>query len=162
MRAVGTFIYTFVLALWVGGGVLYTFILTPAIFAAYPRNTAGDIVGAMMPHYFRYQFAVAALAAIVSLALWRLWPRWRRALGLALVIAALAVQAYVQWRLHPQILEVKSKVASFESDPDSPERRRFRSLHGRSMLLNLLTLMNGALLLVILPDRGTRAPDDRR
>ena len=38
MRSVGNFFYTLALALWVGGGALYTFVLTPAIFAAAPST----------------------------------------------------------------------------------------------------------------------------
>jgi len=89
MRSIGSFFYSLALAFWVGGGALYTFVLTPAIFAAYPRNTAGEIVGTMMPHYFRFQFAAAAAAALVMIALWRAWPGRRRALCLALVLARL-------------------------------------------------------------------------
>jgi uncharacterized membrane protein len=158
MRAVITLIYHLALALWVGGGVLYTFVLTPAIFAAYSRNTAGEIVGTMMPHYFRVQFAAVVVVALVLVALWRTWPARRRALCLALVIGALAAQTYVQVHLYPQILAVKSRVASFEADPDSPERKRFRSLHGVSMLLNLLLLVDGALLLALVPARDAQAP----
>ena len=149
MRAAITMIYSFALALWVGGGVLYTFVMTPAIFAAYSRNTAGEIVGTMMPHYFRFQFAAAAVAALVMVALWRAWPGRSRLLCLGLVLGALAAQSFVQWRLYPQILEVKSRVASFETAPESPERRRFRTLHGVSMLLNLLILADGTLLLAL-------------
>jgi uncharacterized membrane protein len=161
MRAVMMLVYNFTLALWVGGGVLYTFVLTPAIFAAYPRNTAGEIVGTMMPHYFRFHFAAVVVAALVLIALWRVWPSRRRAACLALVIGALAAQTYVQLHLYPQILAVKSRVESFESNPDSPERKRFRSLHGVSMLLNLLVLMDGALLLALVPARASMVPEDR-
>jgi len=157
MRAVGMYVNLLVLALWVGGGALYTFVLTPAIFAAYPRNTAGEIVGTLMPHYFRVQFAAAAVVALLLIALWRAWPGRRRALCLALVLGALAVQGFVQWRLYPQILEVKSRVASFESAPDAPERRRFRRLHGVSMVLNLLVLADGTVLLALMrPPTGGR------
>jgi hypothetical protein len=160
MRTVLSLVYDLALALWVGGGVLYTFVLTPAIFSAYPRNTAGEIVGTMMPHYFRFQITVVAIAALALIALRRWWPAGRRGLCLALVTGALVAQAFVQWRLYPQILEVKSRVASFESAPEAPERRRFRSLHGASMLLNLLVLMDGALLFVLVPPRGVRRPGD--
>jgi uncharacterized membrane protein len=153
MRAIAAFFYRLALALWVGGGALYTFILTPAIFAAYPRNTAGDIVGTMMPHYFRLQFAAAGVAALVAVSLWRAWPGRRRALCLGLLLGALAVQSFVQWGLYPRILEVKSRVASFESAPDAPERQRFRTLHGVSMLLNLTLIAAGTLLLALEPRR---------
>lgn len=153
VRSAGGYLYALALALWVGGGVLYTFVLTPAIFDAYPRNTAGEIVGTMMPHFFRFQVLAVAGAALALIALWRAWPGRGRALCLALVVVTLAVQAFVQWRLYPEILAVKSRVASFESAPDAPERRRFRALHGVSMLLNLLTLADGAVLLALLQPR---------
>jgi len=156
VRAIGGFIYLFALALWVGGGVLYTFVMTPVIFASYPRNTAGEIVGTMMPYYFLVQLAAVAVAALVMIALWRAWPAQRRVLCLALLLGALAAQSYVQWRLYPRILEVKARVASFESAPDAPERKRFRALHGVSMLMNLLVLADGAVLLAL-----ARRPADR-
>jgi uncharacterized membrane protein len=147
MLSFGRFVHVVALALWVGGGALYTFVLTPTIFAAYPRNTAGEIVGTMMPQYFRSQLAAIAVAALLTWLLRRTWPGTRRALCLGLVLGALAVQSFVLLRLYPQILEVKSRVASFESAPDAPERTRFRSLHGASMLLNLLLIADGTLLL---------------
>ena len=147
MRALGGYCYLLALAIWVGGGVLYTFVLTPAIFAAYPRNTAGEIVGTMMPHYFHVLFAVAAVATLVMLALWRSWPGQLRTLSLVLLLGALAAQSFVLWGLYPRILAVKSRVASFETAPDAPERRRFRALHGMSMALNLLVLADGMVLL---------------
>jgi hypothetical protein len=149
MRAVGSGIYLLALALGVGGGVLYTFVLTPAIFAAYPRDTAGQIVGTMMPHYFRFQLAATAGATLVAFAIRSAWPGRRRAFVLALLLGALAVQSFVQWHLYPRILEVKSRVASFEAAPDAPERRQFRALHGTSMLLNLIWIADGVLLLVL-------------
>ena len=161
MRAVLTQVYNLALALWVGGGVLYTFVLTPVIFAAYPRNTAGEIVGTMMPHYFRFQIAAVAAAALALVAFRRLWPARRRVLCLALAIGALLAQTYVQVLLYPQILAVKSRVASFESDPDAPERKRFRSLHGVSMMINLLVLVDGALLLALVPARGAQPPGEQ-
>lgn len=153
VRSGAGFLYAFALALWVGGGVLYTFVLTPAIFDAYPRNTAGEVVGTMMPHFFGFQFLAAAVAALALIVLWRAWPGRGRALCLALIVGALVVHAFVQWRLYPEILAVKSRVASFESAPDAPERRRFRTLHGVSMLLNLLVLADGAVLLALLQPR---------
>lgn len=158
MRAIGHYLYQLSLALWVGGSALYTFVLTPALFGAYPRNTAGDVVGTMMSPYFGFQFAAAAVAAVALAVLWRAWPGRRRALCLTLVVAALASQGFVQWRLYPQILAVKARVASFESSPAAPERVRFRKLHGASMALNLFFLADGMLLLALSCRPGGGAP----
>ena len=153
MRSLGEYLYLLVLAVWVGGGVLYTFVLTPALFGAYPRNTAGDVVGTMMPYYFATLLVATSLAALLLAALRRTLALRLPAVCLALALAALAAQAYVQWGLYPRILAVKAQVASFEADPDAPARRRFRALHGTSMLLNLLTLADGAVLLALVPLR---------
>lgn len=159
MRRLATVCYALALAVWAGGGAIYTFVLTPAIFAGYPRDAAGGIVGTMMPHYFATLLAATAIATAAFAALWRAWPPRLRALGLALLLASLASQAYVRWGLYPEILAVKAQVASFETDPDAPARRRFRSLHGTSMLLNVLAIAEGAALLALfaLPARGPAA-----
>ena len=41
--------YTLTLALWTGGMVLFTFIVTPAIFRSFGRDQAGEIVGYLFP-----------------------------------------------------------------------------------------------------------------
>lgn len=155
MRSLGGYLYLLALAVLVGGGALYTFVLTPAIFGHYPRNTAGDVVGTMMPFYFAAMLGGATLATVLLAALRRsLAVRWP-AVCLALALAALGIQAYVQWGLYPKILAVKGQVASFEADPDAPARRAFRTLHGTSMLLNLITILDGAVLLALVPLRKT-------
>lgn len=156
MRSLGGYLYLLALAVWVGGGLLYTFVLTPVIFGAYPRNTAGDVVGTMMPYYFTALIGAIAVAAILLLALRRTLVVRLPALCLVLALAALAVQAYVQWNLYPRILTVKAQVATFEGDPEAPARREFRALHGTSMLLNVLTLADGALLLALVRLQGQK------
>ena len=47
--------YNIVLALWVGGMALFTFIVTPVIFKSYPRDQAGEIVGRLFPGLFSIQ-----------------------------------------------------------------------------------------------------------
>jgi hypothetical protein len=148
--------FTLALALWVGGSALYTFVLTPAIFRGYPRDAAGAIVGAMMPGYFTANLAAAAAALALLPLLWRSWTPRLRALALALLLVALAAQAWVRWGLYPEILAVKGRVASFEAAPDSPDRVRFRKLHGVSMAVNLATLLEGAALLALVPLRRRR------
>lgn len=153
LRAAGAIGFTLALALWVGGGALYTFVLTPTIFHDFPRDTAGAIVGAMMPGYFAATLAAAAVATALLPLLWRSWAPRLRAVALALLLVALASGAWVRWGLYPEILAVKGMVASFESAPDSPERTRFRRLHGVSMAVNLATLLEGVALLALVPLR---------
>lgn len=151
MRAFGMLVYTLVLALWVGGIVMFTFLVTPVIFGGYGRDTAGEIVGRLMPHYFRYNLVLALLALAVLAAFWWAWAPGPRRLALLLVLTAVGVHAYVNFRLHPRMVAVKAQVASFQADPQAPARRQFRTLHGLSMALNLLALGDGVALLVLRP-----------
>jgi cytochrome bd-type quinol oxidase subunit 2 len=151
MRGALARVYLLLLALWVGGGFLYTFVVTPVLFAGYPRDTASGIVGQLMPHYFRFTLLAVAAAAAALFALRRSLGGRARAVSLALVCAALLMQATVSYGLYPRILAAKAQVKTFEADAGSPARVRFRTLHGASMALNLLTLADGAALLLLAP-----------
>jgi hypothetical protein len=78
-----------------------------------------------------------------------------------LLLCGLALQGFVHLRLYPQILAVKSQVASFESAPESEARTRFRALHGVSMALNVLSVANGALLLALVPLAASAVTETR-
>ena len=45
MRSLGGYLYLLALAVWVGGGALYTFVLTPAIFGHYAGTPPGTWSG---------------------------------------------------------------------------------------------------------------------
>ena len=57
-------VYRLAVAFWVGGVAIFTFVLTPIIFKAYSRDTAGQIVGVLFPAYFRWGLACGAVALI--------------------------------------------------------------------------------------------------
>jgi uncharacterized membrane protein len=61
-----TFLYRLAIAYWIGGATLFTFVLTPTIFKSFNRDTAGGIVGALFPGYFKWGLVcgVVALATI--------------------------------------------------------------------------------------------------
>ena len=149
MRALGIMAYNLVLALWVGGMTLFTFLVTPVLFRGYGRDTAGEIVGRLMPHYFRYNLVLILAAVAVLAAFWWAWAPVARRLSLLLLLIAVGVQGYVSFRLYPRIVAVKAQVASFEADPQAPARRQFRTMHGLSMALNLFGLADGVALLAL-------------
>lgn len=144
-------LYNLVLALWIGGIALFTFVVTPVLFRSYGRDTAGEVVGKLMPVYFRYNLVLALAGIAVLFAFWWAWSAVPRRLALVLLLAAAVVQGYVIFRLYPEIVEVKKTVASFEADPESSARKHFRTLHGLSMALNLAVLADGVALLVLRP-----------
>jgi hypothetical protein len=151
MRAMGMLLYNLVLALWIGGMTLFTFVVTPILFRSYGRDTAGEIVGRLMPVYFRYNLVLVLAGTAVLLGFWWAWSPVPRRFALVLLLAAAVVQGYVSFQLYPEIVEVKKTVASFELDPGSSSRKRFRTLHGLSMALNLAVLADGVALLILRP-----------
>ena len=144
--------YNMVLAFWVGGIAIFTFIVTPAIFRSYGRDMAGEIVGKLFSGYFLYTLVLTLLALFLFLLVARdaLLPDYR--LSLSLLILSLAVSLFVTFWVHPTTVEVKRTVASFERESaDSPGRKKFAKLHALSASLNLLLLVDGVILLVAAP-----------
>lgn len=135
-------LYGLSLALWIGGMAIFTFLVTPAIFSSYGKDKAGEIVGRLFPGYFLYKLGVSILALIFYLFM------WRGALQLALLVLALLLNVFHRFGLYPAILRVKKAVPSFESDAGSAIRKKFKSLHKVSMLLNLAVLFAGLVLFI--------------
>lgn len=140
--------FQILLALWVGGMSVFTFLVTPAVFRSFDRDMAGRVVGAVFPGYFTFLLAVSLAAAAVYVMFSADGSTYRTAISL--LLAAVAMAAYLKFSLYPEIVAVKKSVASFETtQPDAPERARFRRLHAASSVINLLFLADGAVLLVL-------------
>jgi hypothetical protein len=149
-RIIGEFSYNLVLALWVGGVTIFTFVVTPAIFKGYGRDVAAQIVGKLFDVYFRYNMALSVLALILFLLVMSGGEMGGYKFSIILLIVAILINAYVVLKLHPEIKSVKQQVASFETSPtDSGPRKRFGRLHAVSMAMNLLLLADGVTLLYI-------------
>ncbi|MEJ2313496.1 MAG: DUF4149 domain-containing protein [Nitrospirota bacterium] len=150
MEKAGFLIYNLILALWVGGIAVFTFVVTPVIFKSFSRDTASDMVGRLFPVFFAFVLALSVLALAVFLGTFGLGPGvWKR-VSLALLCAAVVINVFVTFKLYPEMKSVKAQVYSFEDTAaDSPERRRFGALHGISSALNLLVLLDGVALLFI-------------
>ncbi|MBI5141917.1 MAG: DUF4149 domain-containing protein [Nitrospirae bacterium] len=148
MKNMPAIAYHFLLAMWVGGVAVFTFLVTPAVFRSFDRDMAGRVVGAVFPGYFTFLLAVSLAAAAVY-ALSSATGASRRTV-VAMLLAAIAMAAYLKFSLYPEIVAVKKSVASFvTTPPDSPERARFMRLHAASSVINLLFLADGAVLLVL-------------
>ena len=145
-------LYNLLLALWVGGMALFTFIVTPPIFRSFGRDMAGEIVGKLFPGYFLYLLILSALALITFFLIESDRTRTVHRVSLMLLMAALIVNAYITFKLHPEIVGIKQEIVSFEkTSTESDARKRFRRLHAVSAALNLFLLADGTVLLVLGP-----------
>ncbi len=152
MKTLWAPLYTMVLALWVGGIAIFTFIVTPAIFRSYGRDMAGEIVGKLFPGYFLYNLflAVAGLALFFLVAdIHAKKSYWS---SLLLLVCALIINLFIVLKLHPETIKAKQAIVSFEQvSPDSPERKHFAKLHALSAVLNLVLFAEGVTLLAVSP-----------
>ena len=149
-----TILYNLAVSCWLGGAALFTFLLTPKLFAAYPRDLAGNIVGLLFPGYFRWGLACGAVALLCQLV-----NRGRFAVASLLIIATMLILTSVQaFILEPRAAELKQSIPSFETtSKDDPLRVQFRTLHGLSIAANLAVVAGGVILVLIasLPATGT-------
>ncbi len=139
-------VYTLALSCWLGGATLFTFVLTPKLFATLSRDMAGMIVGLLFPGYFRWGLACGSVALLCKLA-----GRGRFSLVcigiLAMMLLLTATQAFV---IEPRAAAIKEQIASFDTTPkDDPARLEFRKLHGLSMAANLAVIAGGVVLLLL-------------
>ena len=146
MKTLASALYRLALALWTGGAALFTFVLTPAIFASFDRDRAGEVVGALFPGYFRWGLITGAVALVCLLLKDRPAPKLKVSVLLAM-LALVSVQAFY---VEPRAAELKKRIPSFVTTPaDDPERAEFRKLHGISMGMNLGVLAGGAVLILL-------------
>lgn len=142
-------VYRLALSLWVGGVALFTFIVTPAIFRTHGKDAAGRIVGSIFPVYFRYGLVLAALALLARIVAGEAFHGVRQWIGTLLIATAIVLTGYQAYGLTPRMERVKRSVASFETvPPGDPARMEFSRLHGISMVLNLVVLLEGVALVV--------------
>jgi hypothetical protein len=143
-----TVLYRLAIACWVGGTSLFTFVLTPAIFKSFSRDTAGGIVGVLFPGYFRWGLVCGVIALATVFISSGIRYKTAAAVIIAVMLAITSVQAFV---IEPKAAALKKVIPSFETTPrEDPLRVQFRKLHGVSAVSNLLIIGGGVALIVLL------------
>lgn len=152
-------VHVLALSLWFGGGMFFSFVAAPSLFATFDSHTAGQAVGPMFPLYFAIQGACGLLALATAAA----WARigklhaWRFAIVTAAVGLVLA-----GWPLVGKVAELRAARESADAVVAATAREAFGMWHGISLMLNMATLaLVGAAvaLMAVLPDRGPRITD---
>ncbi|MDO8281028.1 MAG: DUF4149 domain-containing protein [Thermodesulfovibrionia bacterium] len=150
MSKLGISIYNILLALWVGGIAIFSFLITPVIFKGFERDTASAIVDKLFPFYFPYNLIISIAALLCFFFFTNLQSGISKKISLGLIIAAIVINAFITFKIYPDVKKVKATIASFEqTSSESLERKEFRKLHGISAVLNLLLLIDGIALIVI-------------
>jgi hypothetical protein len=141
-------IYRLSLSLWVGGIAIFTFVVTPILFRTQGRDAAGKIVGTIFPMYFRYGMALIGIALLARIFSGEAFHGARQWIGTGVILVALFLTGYQAYGLIPRMEQIKRSVVSFETTPpEDSARKEFSRLHGISMVLNIVVLLEGAVLI---------------
>jgi uncharacterized membrane protein len=142
MSFLGKSVYLLALVVWVGGVVFFSFVVAPAIFRAFPSETAGQAVGAIFPIYYAVGYVCGALLLLACGGFLlqgeaRGW--WGVATGLVslMLVATIYAGAVIQPRasaLRPQLRA---------SPANKAVRQEFDLLHRRAVQLNSVVLLCG-------------------
>ena len=140
-------IYRFAVTFWVGGAAIFTFVLTPIIFKANDRDTAGRIVGTLFPGYFKWGLACGAVALLSMLLI-----RGKNFVPILLIlILMLTLTSFQAFFVEPRAALLKKEIPSFVTTPkEDPLRREFSRLHGISAVCNLSVIVGGVVLIILL------------
>ncbi len=150
-------LHVLALSLWFGGGVFFSLIAAPRLFATFPdSHLAGEAVGPMFPPYFTLQGACGLVAIATALAFARREPG-RRVHTIRFVVLAVALAGVLAgWPLVAKVAELR-----VARHTDESLRAAFGMWHGISLLLNFVVLAFvgvGVALAAALPDT-TRITD---
>jgi hypothetical protein len=146
------------LVVWVGEVVFLSLVAAPGLFAALPRETAGQAVGALFPAYYAIGAAAGAVAVGAAAWLWRGAPRSARWGALTIMLGLmLAATLYAGAVVHPRARALRP---ALHAAAEGGARAEFERLHRLAVSLNVGVLLLG-LASVCIGASGLRLRDGR-
>jgi len=141
--AIVKFIHLVSLVVWIGTLVFFSFFAAPSIFKVLPRETAGDVVGAIFPKYWAIGY-IASIAALGSLIFISYAEKGLPAARIAVLAAMTAVTFYSGLAVGSKARAVKAEMRAAESPEKKAELRgEFKRIHAKSSVLNLIVIALG-------------------
>jgi uncharacterized membrane protein len=133
------------LAIWLGQTVFLSFVVAPVLFRNFPREQAGEVMGALFPSYYLIGSACGGVLLITSLLLWR---RNRPSLHWGVVggcaFLMLAANLYAGTVLQPRAHALRGELRA--EAPRADVRAEFDRIHRRAVQMNAGVLLGGLLL----------------
>jgi uncharacterized membrane protein len=137
------FIHLISLVVWVGSIIFFSFLAAPSIFKSLPRETAGDVIGVIFPKYWMvgYICSIVLLVTLLAIAVdAKLLPTMK--IGILVVMTALTF--YSGLAVGGKARTIKAEIRAVEAaEQKEPLMKRFKVLHRRSMILNVVILLLG-------------------
>jgi hypothetical protein len=126
---------------WLAISAFFSFAVAPLAFRTIDRAVAGQLVAAVLPRYYDWGVVLCAVALTASavLAVSGRRPRWRALVGVALCGAMVGLLLWASIVLLP-----RAEAARRGRDDSA-----FTLAHGSSVQANGLTMLAGAVLLLL-------------
>jgi hypothetical protein len=147
------FIHLTSLVVWLGMIVFFSFFAAPSIFKVLPRETAGEVVGAIFPKYWMigYISSVTALTTLLIFAYAEKTFPYARFLILAIMTFTIF---YSGLMVGKEAVRIKAQIKATEDQAEKESLRvLFKKVHARSSLLNMTVLALGVFV-IFLTARG--------
>ena len=143
------FIHLSSLVVWIGSIVFFSFIAAPCIFKALPRETAGDVVGEIFPKYWLIGY-ICSIAALLTLAYMSAYEKSVPVIKISLLVLMTLITFYSGLAVGNKARSIKAEIKAVE-DPTKKEslRAEFKSLHLKSVILNIALLILGIVFLFL-------------
>lgn len=125
------------LGIWCGGGIMFSLIVAPNLFATFDARVAGQAVSPIFPVYFALQ-GVCGLIAITTAAKWTSLGRIH-ALRFFIITLAMAL-VMVGWPLSAHVSELRGQRYSVDPVVAEAANAVFGRWHVASLLLNLVVI----------------------
>ena len=136
------------LVLWIGGIVFFSFIASPSVFKILPREQAGQVVSDIFPKYHLLGYASCLIALGCSVGLRQLGAVQSVRTAMIILVLMGGVQITMGTVIGPKVIEARDAVKSATPGPEKDRlEKKFRGLHGVSMIFNLVLLILGLILL---------------
>ena len=154
MTSMSLSFYNLILGLWVGGITIVSLIVTPSIFKTFSREKAGEVVGAIFPGYFLFNFLITLFALIFFIILFGRNEE-STTVSKIILIGSVCISALHKFKLHPTIKRIKEEIKAIElnktSVAKSDLKKKFGKMHFASFALNMILLCFGVALIFLAP-----------
>ena len=137
------FIHLISLVVWVGSIIFFSFFAAPSIFKSLPRETAGDVIGVIFPKYWMVGY-ICSIVLLVTLIAIAVDAKSLPTLKVGILVVMTALTFYSGLAVGGKARTIKAEIRSVEAvEQKEPLMKRFKVLHRRSMILNVVILLLG-------------------
>lgn len=143
------FIHLSSLVVWFGSIIFFSFIAAPSIFKVLPRETAGDVVGEIFPKYWLISY-ICTIASLLTFIYMSAYEKMFPIIKISLLVIMTIATFYSGLAVGSKAREIKAEIKAVEDSAKKESlRTEFKSLHLKSVILNIIMLILGVVFIFL-------------